>query len=90
MVIEMVLVLKEMAMMAAAVIVLTLLYKKFLMAPMGLASGVLPLISVALGFFLPMALHGAMGMQSSMEVLWMSGPLASWLWDALLRYFWKK
>ena len=81
---------KEFIMAVLLITVMTMLYKKFMMRKMGLAEGILPVISLGLGFMMPLLMPLMMEVKSSTEVMWMAGPCSSWLWDALLRYFSKK
>lgn len=72
-------------------LMLTFAFRKFLLPSLKLGSGVLPLVSAALGVIAGVgaAIIGGADMASaSMAVL--SGPLASTLWDSLVKYFFKK
>ena len=71
-----------------AITMITMLYKKYMMKHMGLASGVLPLLSLGLGFLIPII--PMVTLKTSPELIYLAGPCSSWLWDALLRYFSKK
>lgn len=76
---------------AALTLIMVVLFRKLLMPRLGLKAGVLPLVSAILGCLTGGSLAilaGANAQQATMAVL--AGPLASTLWDALAKYFFKK
>jgi hypothetical protein len=76
---------------AGANVAFIAVFRKFLMRPMGLESGVLPYVSVISGAILGVSIAvgaGASVEEARMAVL--AGPASGYFWDALLRYFFKK
>lgn len=76
---------------ALIALILTFVIRKFVLPVVKLGSGVLPLVSAILGIVAGVGLavaNGASAQAASMAVL--SGPLASTLWDSLIKYFFKK
>lgn len=72
-------------------LILTFAFRKFLMPSLKLGSGVLPLVSAVLGVVAGVGaaiVGGAELMPAVLAVF--SGPLASTLWDAAVKYFFKK
>jgi len=86
----MILVLSEMIYMALAVMVLTLLFRKVFMKRMGMSSGILPIMSAAISVALTLLAKKYLNYQSTDMLLWMSSPISGWMWDAFLKYFFKK
>jgi hypothetical protein len=76
---------------AAATLVLVFAFRKFAMPRLKLKPGVLPLVSAitgALSGWGIAVMAGATAGQAAVALL--SGPIASTLWDALVKYFFKK
>lgn len=76
---------------ALIALVVTFIAKKYILPKLKLGNGLLPLISALVGMVGGVGLaiaNGAEPLQASLAVL--SGPLASTLWDALIKYFFKK
>lgn len=76
---------------AAVALILTFLARKYLLPKMGLGNGFLPVISALVGLIagVGLAIVGGASADAAMLAV-MSGPLASVLWDALFKYFFKK
>ena len=76
---------------AIVTVILCFLIKKYLLPKIGLASGVMPLVSIVVGILagVGMAVIGGASPQAAAMAA-LSGPLASSLWDALIKYFFKK
>ena len=76
---------------AGVTLILTLLVKKFLLPKIGVGNGVLPIVSAVLGIVsgVGMAILGGAPLGAAAAAVF-SGPLASMLWDAVVKYFFKK
>jgi len=86
----MTLILIEIIYMALAVMGLTLVFRKVFMKRLGLAPGILPIVSAIMSVLLAVLAKKYLNYLSSDMVLYMSAPLAGWLWDAFIKYFFKK
>jgi hypothetical protein len=76
---------------AGVTLILVLLIKKYLLPKLGLGSGILPVVSIVLGIVsgVGMAIMGGAPLGAAIAAAF-SGPVASSLWDALIKYFFKK
>lgn len=76
---------------AALTLILVFAFRKFVMPKMKLKAGVLPLISAVTGCLVGVSLAILAGATATQALLSVgAGPLASTLWDALIKYFFKK
>ena len=76
---------------AGITLILVLLIKKYVMPKLSIGNGTLPFISIGVGIIAGLSLaivNGGTIMEASLAI--MSGPLASTLWDAVAKYFFKK
>jgi hypothetical protein len=76
---------------AGANVAFVVVFRKFLMRPMGFESGILPWLSIVSGAVIGVSIAvmaGASQEEARMAVL--AGPASGYFWDSLLKYFFKK
>jgi hypothetical protein len=76
---------------AIVTLILVLLFKKLVLPKIGLGTGILPIVSAIIGVVtgVGLAIMGGAPLAAAAAAVF-SGPLAGLLWDALVKYFFKK